>query len=365
MATVIDIQDLALSPQEVQSISELVFEKKIEKGNLNTMHAVQTGIQSGKKIGFVGALGLVGECIDGCNIPAGSTIPMSEKLWAPKTVGFRLTHCSKDLNGLAAFLKKKINRYPDEYDMTGSPEETVILMKTEDATEDMLWRHLHFGDTTIANVADDGYLKDGVAVKYFNCIDGLWKQVFSITALTTGGKHFVPISANSGSNYAAQDTLATDFTKVLLRDMIKKADSRLKSAANKVFLATESLIENLLDSYEEVAWKNAVDIKKDLQAITATYGKTNYVGTYRGVDIYSIVNWDETIRTYFDNGTKWDKPHRAILTTPDNIPIGTPSTEMLGSMDSFYDRKDKKNYVDAEMMIDVKLLEDYMAVAAY
>ena len=97
----------------------------------------------------------------------------------------------------------------------------------------------------------------------------------------------------------------------------------------------------------------------------ATYGRTAYIATYRGVDIYRVVNWDETIRTYFDNGTKWNLPHRALLTTPDNIPIGTPSTEMLGSLDSFYDRKDKKNYVDAEIMVDIQLLEDYMAVAAY
>lgn len=364
MATVIDLTGLDLQAEQVQSISELVFEKKIEKGNLNTMHAVQTGIQSGKKIGFVGHLGLVGECIDGCNIPSGSSVPMSEKEWQPKTIGFRLEHCSKDVNGLAVYLKKKISKYPDEYDMTGSPEETVILMKAEDATEDMLWRHLHFGDTEISNIADGGYLKDGVAIKFWNCIDGLWKQVFSTTSLASGGKYYVAIAANAGANYTAQE-LAVDAGKALIKAMIKKADSRLKSATNKILLMTESIAENLLDSYEDVAWKNAVDINKDLANITANYGKTNYIGTYRGIDLYSVVNWDSTITTYFDNGTKYDKPHRAILTTPDNIPIGTPSTEMMGSLDSFYDRKSKLNFVDGELMIDVKLLEDYMAVAAY
>ena len=363
--TVIDLTELELNPQEAQSLSEVVFEKKIEKGSLNTFHAVITGIQSGKKIPFVGNLGLVGECIDGCNLPSGSSLPMSEKEWAPKTIGFRLTHCSKDVNGLATYLKKKINRYPDEYDMAASPEETVILMKAEEATEDMLWRLLHFGDTAIQNVEDSGYLKDEVNIKYFKCINGLWPKVMAETELTTGGKYFVSIAANAGVSYTAQDTLATDFTKGLVKSMIAKADPRLKAAVSKILLMTDSLAENLRSSMEEVAWKNAIDINKDLQAITAAYGQTNYVGTYRGVDIYAVVNWDTIIRTYFDNGTVWNKPHRALLTTPDNIPVGTPSTQMLGSLDSFYDRNDKLNYVDAEIMVDIQILEDYMAVAAY
>ena len=365
MAAVINIDDLALAPQEAQSLSEVIFEKKIEKGNLTTMHSVITGIQHGKKIPFVGQLGLVGECISGCDAPDGASLAMSEKTWEPKTIGFRLEHCSKDLNSLVTYLKKKVQRYPDEYDISGSAEQTVVQMRAEDATEDMLWRFLHFGDKAIANVEDDGYLKDGVNVKFFNCINGLWTKVFAEANLSSGGKYYVSIAKNGEASYTAQDALATDYTKGLIKDMIKKADARLKSAPNKVLLATDSLIENLLASFEEVSWKNAMDVKADLARLTATYGRTAYIATYRGVDIYRVVNWDETIRTYFDNGTKWNLPHRALLTTPDNIPIGTPSTEMLGSLDSFYDRKDKKNYVDAEIMVDIQLLEDYMAVAAY
>lgn len=365
MATVINVDDLELAPEQAQSVSEIVFEKKIEKGNLTAMHAVVTGIQHGKKIPFVGKLALVGECISGCDVPSGSSLPMSEKEWDPKTIGFRLEHCSKDLPGLVSYLKKKVNAYPDEYDINGSAEQTIIRIAAEDATEDMLWRHLHFGDKAIANVDDDGYLKDGIAIKYFNCINGLWQKVFAEANLTTGGKYFVSIAANAAVSYTLQDTLATDYTKGLIKSMLKAASSQLKAADNKVLLMTDSLVENLLDSFEEVSWKNAMDIKGDLARLTATYGKTAYIGTYRGVDIYRVVFWDNTIRAYFDNGTTWDKPHRALLTTPDNIPVGTPSTAMMGSMDSFYDKTDKKNYLDSEIMVDIQVLEDYMAVAAY
>jgi hypothetical protein len=368
MATAINIDALSLVAEQANDISQVIFEKKIEKGSIAAFHAVITGIQHGKKIPFVGNIAIVGECIEGCAIPDSASIPMSEQTWAPKTLGFRLEHCSKDLNSLAFYLKKKISNAVDQYDMTNSPEETIIQMKAEDATEEMLWRILHFGDTAMLKVAGGGVLVDtaGIKLKYFTCLDGLWKQVFTkYGPAISGGANYVAIPANATASYALQDTLAADYTKGLIKAMIKKADSRLKTSASKILLLTESLAENLMDSYEETAWKNAVNIKKDLADLTSAYGQGNYIGTYRGIDIFSMPYWDNSIRAWFDNGTKWDKPHRALLTTADNIPVGTPSTEMLGSLDSFYDRKDKKNYVDGEVMVDIKILETYMAVAAY
>ena len=49
MATVINIDDLALAPQEAQSLAEAIFEKKIEEGNLTTMHSESQGFSMAKK----------------------------------------------------------------------------------------------------------------------------------------------------------------------------------------------------------------------------------------------------------------------------------------------------------------------------
>jgi len=75
--------------------------------------------------------------------------------------------------------------------------------------------------------------------------------------------------------------------------------------------------------------------------------------------------WDEIITAYFDNGVSYHLPNRAILTTSDNVPVGTPSEEMLGSMDGWYEKKDKKYYLDGEARFDVKILEEYKIVVAY
>ena len=86
---------------------------------------------------------------------------------------------------------------------------------------------------------------------------------------------------------------------------------------------------------------------------------------FRGVELIIRDDWDRNIRAWFDNGTKWVNPHRAILTTKGNIPLGTSDEESMKSVEAFYDKKDRVHYFDVDYMLDVKVLEEYKIVAAY
>lgn len=354
--SVINAEDLSLNPQEASDISKVVFEKAVTSGDLSQFHAVVTGIQSDTKIPFVGSLGLVGEAIEGCDIPTDAQIVMTEKVWTPKNVEFQLSHCSADLSQLVTYAKKRMAVYEDQYDYSGSAEETIVLMQAETALSKMLSRVLHFGDTSISNVDDGGYLKDGIAPKYFNALDGLWKQVFSSAAPV------VTITENAGASYVAQ-ALADNAAAGYLQQIVTKADSRLKSAEGKVIMVTRSLADNLLNTAETASLTSSSDFLKTVATQAATSG--NQVGLYRGIPVYIMDEWDTTISAYFDNGTKLDKPHRALFTTMDNIPVGTPSAATLGSLESWYNKDEKKNKIRGGVRVDIKLLQDYMAVAAY
>lgn len=356
MASVINAEDLSLNPQEASDISKVVFEKAVTSGDLSQFHAVVTGVQSDTKIPFVGALGLVGEAVEGCDIPTDAQILMSEKVWTPKNVEFQLSHCSADLSQLVTYAKKRMRVYEDQFDYTGSAEETIVLMQAETALSKMLSRILHFGDTAIDNVSGGGYLKNGVDVKYFNALDGLWKQVFSSSAPV------VTISANAGVSYAAQ-ALATDAAFGILQQLVTKADSRLKMADGKVILLTRSLADNFLNTAEIASATISGDFTKTVATQAANMG--TQLGLYRGIPVYVMDEWDATISAYFDNGTKLDKPHRALFTTMDNIPVGTPSVETLGTLESWYNKDYKQNKVRGGVRVDIKLLQDYLAVAAY
>ena len=86
---------------------------------------------------------------------------------------------------------------------------------------------------------------------------------------------------------------------------------------------------------------------------------------FDGIPVQVRHDWDEFIKANEKDGTAYNLPHRAILTTPENIPIGTTSEEDLQELDSFYDKKSKTNNVDIAFDLDTKVLEDYMAVTAF
>lgn len=364
MAHTLNLSDFALVDKEATELSQVIFQKQIETGTINMYHQVVTEIQSGEDIPLLGVLGLVGECISGCAIPTGANIPMSKEKWNPKNIEFQLENCSADLNQLFRLAKKKMKMYEDQYDWKGSVEETIVLMRVEEALPKVLFRHIHFGDTAIANVDDDGTLLDGTDVKYFNCIDGLWKQVFSKTILAAGGLRHVAITENAEATYVDQLDLGATKAFTTLQAMVTKADARLKQASNKVIMITRTLADNLLNNAENQSIANALDFRKTM-ADQAKQGDFLTIGEYRGIPVYVMDSWDETIQTYLNNGTKYDKPHRALLTTTDNIPVGTPSADCLGSLTSWYNIDEKLNKIRCGIRVDIKLLEDYMTVSAF
>ena len=115
---------------------------------------------------------------------------------------------------------------PDFYDNLGGEAMGVVEAAIEQAMKEMLHRIVWFGDKTVQNVADGGYLTDGEDVEYYNMIDGFWKQIFA--EITPASKYYVAIAENAGADYAAQQNLPADFALNLFRSIFKKSDSRLK-----------------------------------------------------------------------------------------------------------------------------------------
>ena len=87
--------------------------------------------------------------------------------------------------------------------------------------------------------------------------------------------------------------------------------------------------------------------------------------SYRGIPLKVRYDWDNNIRSYQDNGTKFNLPNRAILTLKENIPVATLSQADLDAVTSFYVQKDHANYMDVDLNLDTKHLLPYYTVAAY
>ena len=353
------LKDLSLGVLEAQDVSQAIFQQVLEVGDIATHHEVHTGIDYDTQIPFIGTLGLVGKKILKCKPDAnGSQIPVSQKKWTPVLIGDRFENCAVDANPLFKLFKaaQKIN--PDFFNKVGSEEEGVVMLRVEQAMREMLQRIAWFGDKTIDTFANGSYLTNGTDPLFFNMLDGFWKQIISIDIPTTS-KFYVPISQNTTATYALQEVLPTDFAFNLFRKMYKKSDSRFKQLIGKgmkvCIHCTPEIAENWTDYREDKSLIFTLDKVE-------TGGMRN---AFRNIEIVPRYDWAATIQSYQDNGTTLHLPHRALMTTPENIPVGTVSTEDLQKLLSFYDPYHEVNVMDFRLKFDAKFLEDYLAVAAY
>ena len=353
MATKIDVSSLTLNAEEVSQISEAVLEREFINGVLSQNHSIETGIEHNKQIVFAGKITDSLKAASGCTPSEGGTLGFTEKFWTPKKYATRFTHCADDVNNLLKIFQKAQKVNPDFYNRIDSEEMGMVASRVGMMLREVLPAKIWFSDTAADLHTGTGVFSTGTDLTLWNVIDGLWKQIFA--EVGSGDDNYVAISENAGVSYAAQ-ALAADKAFGTFVAMVKAADERLIGDPDAKLYVTRSLADNYRDTL----------ISKTLGAgyieVTENGKQQLY---FDGIPVEVMYVWDRTIKASQDNGTTYNLPHRAVLTTPDNIPVGTLSDSDFEELDSFYDRKSKSNIIDVALSLDTKHLEPYMTVAAY
>jgi hypothetical protein len=352
MASLINIEDLTLNPEEAHEIGQLIIERAFTQGPLSDDHAIETGITMKQQIPFAGRIADSMKKADGCTPNEGSGVTLSEKFWDPEIFDSRWKHCAADLDKLFKLFKKAQRINPDFYDQIDSEAMGLIYALIDNMLAETLPYKAWFSDKAADYIADGGNFKAGTDLDLYNVIDGLWKQIF---AEAVSGTNHVAITQNAGASYVLQ-ALGTDAALGYLTAVMTLADSRLLEDPSAKFLVTRSVADN---------YRNTLRTKN----LGAGFLEVVEGGRPRlffdGFEVKVRNDWDRFIDANQNNGTKRVIPHRIVFTTPDNIPVGTLSTDDLSTLDSFYDRTLKSNIVDVAFSLDAKMLEDYMIVSAY
>ncbi len=359
MASVIDFSTLTLSKEEARDTSQVAFEKTFSRPEITQVHNVMTGIDMDRYIPILGQFGLLGKADPGaCGVNTESSqVPVSQKLWEPKLISFRMPHCQDDIPDLLKFWKKA-RIAANTWEEVDNEMMAFINDRIADAVTQNIIRVADFAATTHSPVGDgtgNELLTVGTTKTYFNMLNGLWQQIFTDQALATPLSYRYEITENAGADKATQLALAANTALLAFRDMYNNIDPRAFEGGSLVLQITRSLFNNWQDYLED----------KSLAFMLTQAEKGSTTWSYRGIPIIVRNDWDRIIRAYFDNGTTYYLPHRAILTDINNIPIGTSDTESFSAIDSFYDRTDKKWYLDVAYKLDVKLLLEYELASAY
>ena len=349
--------------QEVQALAETVFEGFFQKPALAAFHRIVPGIKAKKQViilgAFTGLLGLgAGECDPTANT---SGFSVSQKFWDPSTISDRIERCWTGATGLQeTFFIWATNNGLAKSDLTATEYFAFLADILEDAIAECILRLAYFGDKDAELIADGGVLTAGTPLAAFNRIDGYFVQLFAIVAADSARKTVSDITAkNAEASYALQKFDATDTSNQVvltaLQDMITDADYRLRDAADKVIICTMSVFDQAVRELKRLSVHYTVEaITQGIQSVTID-----------GVEVIGVSFLDRIIRTYQDNGTKYNLPHRAILTTKTNLQIGTEEESTLSEFEAFYDKKSKKSIIDFQFNLDAQIGLDHLIQAAY
>jgi hypothetical protein len=347
----------AFNREELKDWSKVINELTFGDPTLNELHDIEQGIKYNQQIVFAGRMGLMGKTVTGCTPNAVAGVALTEKTWTPVDMDFRLEHCSADVNAQDKLIRQMSKMNPDFYNVIEGSNSVVgnfLVAKVVEGFNENLLRQAWFEDTAAALTTGGGVFKVGTDLGFFNSYNGFFKQIF--TEIPNTDAKYVAITKNAAASYALQ-TLASGDAIATLRAMYLKADSRLLDSGNAQFYVTRTIFDGYLN---------------DLESIQNTGGGNTVINengqislTYRGIPVVKMDVWDRVIAAYQDNGTKWNLPHRAVLSTPMNLKIGTLATDDFGALDAFYDQYHKVNVIDGVYTMDAKLLEKYLTVAAY
>ena len=350
MASKFDVSGLTLNTEEATEIGKAVIEQVFVQGELSDVHAVETGIQHQQQIVFIDNLDVSGEAFTNCTPVEQDGLVLTEKVWTPQLIGGRYTHCANDLNKLFKLFEKARRANPDYFDGLNRNGLGLLMVKIVDAMKVSISAKVWLGDTAAAVQAGGNFTIAGFNVGLWDQFDGLWEQIFADSAIPR-----YTITENGNATYVLQE-LASNEGRTIFQTLYEDADSRLIGHADAQYLVTRSIWDNYLTTIEDKQGNGGIITRLEDGTVTMDY---------RGIPIVKMDEWDRTIRKYQDDLTVHYRPHRALLTTPNNIPIATLSEDDLDSLESWYEKKDKTNILDFAYFLDTKWGESYMGSVAY
>lgn len=355
---VINFAAVAWNGKEVAQFQDAVMESMYSNPELTTFHNVVENIVAKQQIVFLGHLSKITKADAGCNdSPTSKTSTATEKFWMPEAVKFWISECATNLE--ETFFVWGLNKGIKRDDLTMGDFADYMMETMEYALVEDAQRIIWFNDPDHNTVDNSpGLLTLGTDITDYTIITGLWSQIYDIVAADP--TKLVSISENALGTYALQDALASTTAVATLRSMYQNADKRLKHDPDKFFILTDSLVDN----YQTWLETQAVD-SSFTRVQAGERGQFDTGLRFRGIPIFCFDFWDRTIRADFDNGTTYYQPHRALLTTKANIPVGVDGADAMKTIEQFYLPKEQTSNWRGMYKIDAKVLKDYLIMAAY
>ena len=338
------LENLLIQPENIRDLSQLINIDTLRDERIQDYVRVVRA-KNGDPVGLIGKGNPIGTTGCGCDPTYGSLAPFNAlKRWELGCWVAPLKICYTEMEGTIAEYALKTGTAIGDLNGTQVMSE-VIYPIINDLLVDLIWRIAWFGDTDAENITDGGSITNGVDTDLITVADGLWKRIFAQVAVNSAQR--TAITTNTKAAMTAQGAATA-----LIDQMLIDAGPEIMAKSGKVIYMTQAL-----------ATAFDMDLRKsnccNLPWNQVTEGITTT--TYNGITYVAVAKWDELIAT-FENGAM---PYRAILTTKDNLLVGTPAGEFVNDFDFYFDRISRNFYIYGTGKIGTMLLEDKAFQAAY
>ena len=342
--------------QEVEDLSDINVEPSYNDVAFDAAYTVVENVKEIRKVGFMDRMHKATIKDTGCNEPTNNyEVAGSEKEWDTQRLEFATKMCYADFE--ATFLKRSLQNGARAADLTQTDVISFII-------NDIISEGLYEDRKRISEFADKlivaGELTNGAAdVPNYDQIDGLWKQI--LTEVNGGAPTSDALSAANALPTAAQQLAALkgddadgSISKELFTGLTENADSRIFNNQEQ-FLVTRSVLNN----YKRLLRKDGTEAAY-MQVID---GRAQYF--YDGIPIVEMKDWDRHIFADFNPAGQLTLPHRAILTTKDQLQIATDSINAIDDVEMYYDPKMKDVTIRVMYLLDALIMRDELIAAGY
>lgn len=360
------------------TLRELIFVTMYNDPDIERVLTAQTGVENGKKLGYIHDMGDVGKNASGCN-PTYDSVNVNglEKTWdlGPWQIADKI--CYEELENTLA--KYGLNTGTDIANLNDTPYmDEILIPLLERAIRDMFWRIVWFGDKNAKNISQSGLITDDVDLKLFTMADGLWKRLRTIVAGAPG--QYTKIDANtateevsnpeySETNNTVPETISTvtyasqkaalkeDGAAInVIDDMLSECDSRIFDDPDAAIMMTNSMFKAL---------RNDVKRLHNLQLEVEHVTNGIQLSKYDGHPVIVLDIWDRMIKKYENDGVKLNQPHRVLIAAPTNLFAGTSDKNMIADLSVTFDDVTRLNHIFAQSNIGTLVGEDELVHVAY
>ncbi|MDX2000966.1 MAG: hypothetical protein SFW35_00910 [Chitinophagales bacterium] len=307
-----------VSTWTTEHMAEIFLKPIFTAEDIVSTYAIDPTVNRSKTISLAASLNHILQLKTDCGFSPSGSFALGEKTISTQPCAVNLEQCASEFYDTV--FKQNLKRGSDIYDLGGTVMEKVMIENVTNALRNDIFELCWFGNTAHSTT-------------FYKTFDG-WFKLFNghVNTVTIGST-----ALNSG-----------DAVDILKEMYLASNPLRSVKPSEKVFLVTDSLYNNLLETFEGTALDSGLARLAEDAPVT-----------FRGIPVEPQLTWDVSIAAQ-----NLSNPHRAVYTKRENLLIGTDIKRPGSDAKLFLDELTEKFYFKANFDLGVQYLFDEYIVYA-